>query len=158
MNRIAKTALLTALVALVPALAAAHCQVPCGIFDDAARIIRMTEDAATIEKAMVQITALAAADDALSANQLARWVTVKEEHASNIITTVAEYFLAQKVKPVAPDAEGYAAYLQRLADHHAVMTAAMKTKQNVDPGFVTALREALERMSTHYDMDHTHAH
>ena len=42
-------------LALLPATSGAHCQVPCGIYDDAARIARMYEDAATIEKAMVQM-------------------------------------------------------------------------------------------------------
>jgi hypothetical protein len=32
--------------------------------------------------------------------QMTRWVTTKDAHASNIITTVGEYFLTQKVKPV----------------------------------------------------------
>ena len=158
MNRYAKTALLaaTVCVVLVPVLALAHCQVPCGIYDDAARVARLYEDAATIEKAMVQIADLAGKTDALSANQLARWVATKELHASNIITTVSEYFLAQRVKPVAGGAEGRDAYLASLADHHAVITAAMKTKQNVSVDFVAALRTALDAMGAHYETGHTH--
>ena len=34
-----------------PATSEAHCQVPCGIYDDAARIARLREDTATIAKA-----------------------------------------------------------------------------------------------------------
>ncbi len=144
------------LIALAPQMAAAHCQVPCGIYDDAARVARMYEDAATIEKAMVKMQDLAGKTDAQSANQFTRWVITKETHASNIITTVAEYFLTQKVKPVAADAEGHAAYLAKLEDHHLVMNAAMKAKQNSDPEVVGKLRAALERLGSHYDLEHTH--
>lgn len=144
------------LISLLPQLAAAHCQVPCGIYDDAARVARMYEDAATIEKAMVQMSELAGKADAQSANQFTRWVVTKEAHAANIITTVAEYFLTQKVKPVAEDAEGHAAYLAKLADHHQVMSAAMKAKQKSDPAVVAKLRAALEKMGSHYDLEHTH--
>ena len=144
------------LMALVPQMVAAHCQVPCGIYDDAARVARMYEDAATIGKAMVQMQDLAGKTDAQSANQFTRWVITKETHATNIITTVAEYFLTQKVKPVAADDEGHAAYLAKLEDHHLVMAAAMKAKQKSDPEVVVKLREALERLGAHYDLEHTH--
>ena len=46
-----------------------HCQVPCGIFDDPARVDALKEDAATVRKAMVQINELAGGD-ALALNQV----------------------------------------------------------------------------------------
>jgi nickel superoxide dismutase len=141
---------------LLPHLAFAHCQVPCGIYDDAARITRMYEDAATIEKAMTKMQDLAGKSDVQSANQFTRWIVAKENHASNIITTVAEYFLTQKVKPVAAESEGYDTYLAKLADHHLVMAAAMKAKQNSDPALVAKLRAALDAMGKHYDLGHHH--
>lgn len=144
------------LLALLPQLVAAHCQVPCGIYDDAARVTRMYEDAATIEKAMLQMEDLAGKTDAQSGNQFARWAATKENHASNIITIVAEYFLTQKVKPVAADDPGYADYLAKLADHHLVMKAAMKAKQKVAPEVVTQLRAAIEKLGAYYDLGHTH--
>jgi nickel superoxide dismutase len=155
-RKVALPLLTLAALSLLPHLAFGHCQVPCGIYDDAARVARMYEDAATIEKAMVQMADLAGKGDAQSANQLTRWINTKEAHASNIITTVAEYFLTQKVKPVAPGAEGYDAYLAKLADHHLVMAAAMKAKQNSDPEIVTKLRAALDALGKHYDLEHTH--
>ena len=142
--------------ALLPHLASAHCQVPCGIYDDTARVARMYEDAATIEKAMIQVQDLTGKGDAQSANQRTRWIITKENHASHIITTVAEYFLTQKIKPVAADDEGHAAYLAKLADHHRVMAAAMKAKQNSDPAIVAKLRAALDAMGKHYDLEHHH--
>jgi nickel superoxide dismutase len=143
-------------VLVLPQVAAAHCQVPCGIYDDAARVHALYEDATTIEKSMRLIVALSEKDDAQSANQFARWVTTKESHAANIITTVAEYFLTQKVKPVAAGAEGYDAYLAKLGDHHLVMAAAMKAKQSADPEVVGKLRTALKGMAAHYDLPHNH--
>jgi nickel superoxide dismutase len=126
---IAVTAL-TVIVADTPR-AQAHCQVPCGIYDDPARIAHLREDAQTIEKASKLIQELAGKHDPIAFNQAARWVRTKEDHASHIIEVVAQYFLTQKVKPVAKGSAGYDAYLAKLADHHAVMSAAMKCKQNV---------------------------
>ena len=130
--------------------AAAHCQVPCGIYDDAARITRLHEDATTIGKAVQEINALAAKRDAQSLNQAARWIATKEAHASHVIEVVSAYFLTQKVKPAAPGSDGYAGYLRTLADHHAVMVAAMKTKQNAEASRVEALDEAINALAVHY--------
>lgn len=130
--------------------ALAHCQVPCGIYDDAARIGQLQEDATTIGKAIASINDLAGKHDALSINQATRWVTTKEAHASHVIEVVAEYFLTQKVKPVAAGAEGRDAYLGALADHHAVMVAAMKCKQSADPGVVADLEKAIQTLAAHY--------
>lgn len=129
----------------------AHCQVPCGIYDDAARIKFLKEDATTIAKAITSITDLAGKNDAQSFNQGARWVTTKEDHASHIITVVSEYFLTQKVKPAAEGSDGYDKYLKSLADHHAVMVAAMKTKQQADLAAVTALEKAIDALAKHYE-------
>ncbi len=133
-----------------PKPAAAHCQVPCGIYDDSARITRLREDATTIAKAIDNIQKLSGSTDAQSINQMIRWVNTKEQHASHIISVVAEYFLTQKVKPVAKGAEGYEAYLQELADHHGVMSAAMKTKQKPEAAAVEALNKAIDALSGHY--------
>ncbi len=128
----------------------AHCQVPCGIYDDAARITRLREDAKTIAKATDQILELAGSHEAQAFNQAARWVATKEQHATHIIDVVSAYFLTQKVKPVKSTAPGYDAYLKKLADHHAVMVAAMKAKQNANLAFVHALDHAIDALAAHY--------
>lgn len=128
----------------------AHCQMPCGIYDDPARIAQLREDATTIAKAIAQINELADKHDAQTINQATRWIVTKEEHASHVITVVAEYFLTQRVKPVAPDADGYNEYLKTLSDHHAVMVAAMKTKQLADSSAAEALRRAIDRLAVYY--------
>ena len=43
---------------LLAAGAAAHCEIPCGIYDDEARITILLEHVATVEKSMNQITAI----------------------------------------------------------------------------------------------------
>ena len=133
----------------------AHCQVPCGIYDDAARIAAIREDITTIEKAVNQIQELSQKRDAQSTNQTVRWINTKEEHASHIIETVSTYFLTQKVKAV-PDSDkkAHKAYLAKLADHHAVMRAAMKTKQTVSADTVAALKKAVDGLQAHYEHDH----
>ena len=87
-------------------------------------------------------------------NQLSRWVANKEKHAANIIEVMAEYFLAQRIKPVAASTDGHAEYLEKLEDHHAVIVAAMKTKQKADSGAVNGLSSALDVLASYYPHEH----
>jgi len=131
--------------------ASAHCQVPCGIYDDHARIHAMEEDAATIGKAVANIEALSSLTDAKSKNQLIRWVQTKEQHASHIIQVVSEYFLTQKIKPAKQDdRKAWMVYVDRLVACHALMRAAMKTKQSVSTGNVSSLRQAIDDLGAFY--------
>lgn len=135
---------------LVLRLRGGHCQVPCGIFDDPAIVAELKQQAATIRKAIVQANELhaTASGNMQDMNQLIRWINTKEEHASKIISTVSEYCLCQRVKKdvFANDNE----YVEALKSHHAVMQAAMKSKQSVDVAVVDALDAALELMSKMY--------
>ncbi|MFL2825570.1 MAG: superoxide dismutase [Ni] [Coraliomargaritaceae bacterium] len=124
-----------------------HCQVPCGIYDDASRVQQMLEDVSTITKAIDEIHVLNDKNDVQSNQQLIRWVNNKEIHADKIIDTISNYFLTQRVKPSAED------YLQRLSDHHAVILLSMKAKQKADEKIADALKEAVEALSKYY---HTH--
>ncbi|MCG8633071.1 MAG: superoxide dismutase, Ni [Desulfobacterales bacterium] len=128
---------------LAPAVQA-HCQIPCGIYDDHARVKSMKEDALTIEKSIHKISALTGKTDALSVNQRVRWVMNKEKHAQNIISAISDYFLTQRVKPDQED------YTRRLINHHAVIVAAMKAKQNAAPEFVQALKQAIGELEPYY--------
>ena len=124
-----------------------HCQVPCGIYDDASRVQQMLEDVSTISKAIDEIHVLNDKNDVQSNQQLIRWVNNKEIHADKIIDTISNYFLTQRVKPSAED------YLQRLSDHHAVILLSMKAKQKADEKIAEALKEAVEALSKYY---HSH--
>ncbi|MBA4369237.1 MAG: superoxide dismutase, partial [Desulfobacterium sp.] len=96
----------------------AHCQIPCGIYDDHANIQTMLQDSATIMKAIQSIADLSGKADAQSQNQIIRWVMNKEKHAQNIIFIISDYFLTQRVKTSQKD------YVERLKKHHSVMIAA----------------------------------
>lgn len=124
-----------------------HCQVPCGIYDDASRVQQMLEDVSTISKAIDEIHVLNDKNDVQSNQQLIRWVNNKEIHADKIIDTISNYFLTQRVKPSAED------YLQRLSDHHSVILLSMKAKQKADEKIAEALKEAVEALSKYY---HSH--
>lgn len=125
-----------------------HCQIPCGIYDDHARVQSMLEDADTVNKSVKLISELAGKSDPQSQNQLTRWVMNKEQHAQNIISTISDYFLTQRVKPQQED------YMERLKKHHAVIIAAMKAKQNADMSYVNALRSSIQALLPYYPKEH----
>lgn len=129
---------------LLPPQGFTHCQIPCGIYDDAARVKAMLEDATTVEKATKLIDELAGKTDAQSQNQIVRWVVTKEQHAQKIISTISDYFLTQRVKTSQKD------YAERLVKHHAVIVAGMKAKQNADAKFAKALKDSIEALRPYY--------
>jgi len=138
---------------LVLRLRGGHCQVPCGIFDDPKLVADCKEAVATIKKAMVQMNELSAELSAANINQITRWVNTKEEHAGKIITTMSEYCLCQRVKPVGAPKSPFTKeedYIAALMAHHAVMMAAVKCKQTVDPANADALDAAIDTMSKMY--------
>ncbi len=136
--------ILVTFILILPQLSRAHCQIPCGIYDDAARVQSMLEDAATIEKSMRLIAELTGRSDAQSQNQLVRWVMNKEVHAQKIISSISDYFLTQRVKPDQKD------YLERLKKHHLVIIASMKAKQNADLKYAKNLKENIEALLLYY--------
>lgn len=136
-------------ISFTPAALQAHCQVPCGIYDDHARVMSMLEDAATVEKAISQINDLAGKKDAQSQNQMVRWVMNKESHAQSIIETISDYFMTQRVKTSQDD------YETRLKHHHAVVLAAMKVKQSTDKKAAKELRRAIINLEAYYP-EHKH--
>ena len=140
---------ITLVFILMPGLGQAHCQIPCGIYDDYARVQTMIEDVATIEKSIKLISELTDKSDVQSKNQLVRWVVNKEKHAQNIISTISDYFLTQRVKPDQKD------YVDRLRKHHAIIVAAMKVKQNAELKYATELREVVEALVAFYP-EHDH--
>ena len=135
---------LTGLILMSPQFLYAHCQIPCGIYNDYARVQSMLEDAATIEKSIKLIIELSGKSDAQSQNQLVRWVMNKEKHAQNIISTISDYFLTQRVKPNQKD------YAERLIKHHKVIISAMESKQNADLKYAKALKDSIEALLPYY--------
>src|SRR5262245_33181368 len=141
------------LMTLLQAPARGHCEIPCGIYGDHARIEMLREDVTTIAKAVTEMTNLAGKSDPLSINQITRWTMNKEEHATSIQQVIAQYFLTQRIKPAKQGTPGWSDYVTRLAQHHAVMVAAMKTKQTVDPAAVDDLKAAVEAIAPYYPVE-----
>ena len=80
-----------------------HCQVPCGIYTDQLRFEQMLEDTKTIAKSITSVETIAQAmkngeHSPTNFNQMTRWINTKEDHASKIQKTIADYFLTQRIK------------------------------------------------------------
>ncbi|MEM6551030.1 MAG: superoxide dismutase [Ni] [Planctomycetota bacterium] len=124
--------------------AAAHCQVPCGIFGDQRQFEKMLEDAETIKKSMTLINELTGKSDAQSVQQLIRWVNNKEKHAKALQYDAMYYFLAQRVKFPKDESE-QAAYQAKVIALHEIIVFAMKCKQTTDTEAVVTLVDAIEK-------------
>ena len=99
---------------------------------------------------MTQIAALAGQSDAQSANQLARWVANKEEHANRIQHVVTQYFMTQRLKEVEEGDEAMAAYTEQLVLLHKLLRGAMKCKQTVEVEEVEKMRTLLHEFKHAY--------
>lgn len=116
----------------------AHCQVPCGIYNDQARVDMMEEHVKTITKAMEQIEA------GQNDNQSARWVMTKDNHADEIIDIASNYFLAQRIK------EGMDNYEANLKTLHQIIVYSMKSKQTTDVKNAQKLSELIHQLEHDY--------
>jgi nickel superoxide dismutase len=145
-----KAVLYTTIAVLFSAATAtvdAHCQVPCGIYDDPMRIHMMEEHVTTIEKAMKQIAANK------NQNQTVRWIMNKDKHADELTDIVTYYFMAQRIKP---DMDHYEDNLKTL---HQIMIYSMKSKQTADLANVEKLKELIHSFEhTYLGEDHGHNH
>ena len=125
------------------AQAAAHCEIPCGIYDDEMRVNMIAEHITTIEKSMNQIIKLES-DAKINYNQLNRWIMNKERHANELQEIVTQYFMTQRIKP---DAENYSKKLILL---HKMLIYAMKSKQTTELSHITTLRSLLKEFHDLY--------
>ena len=128
----------------------AHCQLPCGIYDDAARFAMLEEHVTTIEKAMKTIEELSAAKPP-NYNQIVRWVENKDHQADEFSEIITYYFMAQRVKPVdEKNAEAYSKYVGELTSLHEMIVYAMKAKQTTDLENVDRLRALIKQFKESY--------
>ena len=121
--------------------AAAHCEIPCGIYDDETRMTLILEHTTTIEKSMNKITEL---EKGGNANQLVRWVTNKEKHAELLQDIVTQYSMTQRIKLDAAD------YDKKIAALHKMLVFSMKCKQTTDLANVEKLRAAADEFHKLY--------
>lgn len=145
-----KRRLLTLLVmlsslAFFSSSALAHCEIPCGIYDDTARMNMIFEHATTIEKSMKMITELEKSNN--NANQLVRWVSNKEKHAELLQNIVTQYFMTQRIKLDAKD------YDKKITALHKMLIFSMKCKQTIDLANVEKLRSSAQEFQKLY-FDH----
>jgi len=151
MKKLLSTLLLGTLLSLTiaPKLLA-HCQVPCGIYDDDMRFTMIAEHITTIEKAMNQIMMLEKEKDP-NYNQLVRWINNKDQHADELAEIVTYYFLAQRTKPYSgPDEDASHTYGTKLELMHQMVYYSMLAKQTTDLENVQNLRTALEKFKQLY--------
>jgi nickel superoxide dismutase len=147
-----KTSLIILLVILAGGVTPqvySHCQIPCGIYDDSARVKMINEHTMTIEKSMKQIIELSETK-ADNNNQIVRWVLNKEQHADALAEIVTDYFLAQRIKPAEADSPQYKNYIRQLTLLHQMLQTSMKCKQTTDLSHVEKLRTLLTDFSAAY--------
>jgi len=134
----------------------AHCEIPCGIYDDAMRIELLREHVTTMEKSMNKITELET-NGPQETNQIVRWINNKEDHANKIQDIVSQYFLHQRIKPVASDNEElHKKYVTHLKLLHEILVYAMKAKQTTDLQYIEKLRDTVDKFENAYFHSHDH--
>lgn len=145
-----------ALVTFINIKLFAHCQIPCGIYSDAAQIIQIKEDLQTIEKSILMINKLSGEYDPQSLNQLNRWISSKEKHAQNIHDIISQYFLTQRIKQSSRN------YENELITLHQLLVSIMKCKQSVSKENVKKSDKLLDDFSQLYfdeeELDHLNQH
>ncbi len=134
----------------------AHCEIPCGIYEDSLRVSLISEHITTVEKSMKKIVELSK-EATPNYNQLVRWVVNKEEHAEKIQEIVSQYFVHQRVKLTdSSDKEKYNRYIQQLTTLHEIAVYSMKAKQSTNLVNIENLRKSLKALEEAYF--HTHKH
>lgn len=142
-------------MALIAPKVYSHCEIPCGIYDDDARMKLMAEHIETIEKSMNEINRLSAEGDK-NYNQLIRWVVNKENHADKLTEIITGYFMSQRVKvPAEGDSKAQGKYVEQLTLLHKMIVEAMKATQTTDLEHIKKLRKLLKDFETAY---HGHTH
>lgn len=126
----------------------AHCEIPCGIYNDEIRIALIYEHITTIEKSMTKITELSTSLDYMG---VTRWTMAKEDHANKIQHEVTQYFVTQRIKlPTETEGAEFEKYEKQLALLHQLIVYAMKAKQTADKTYVDKLRKSLADFETVY--------
>ena len=149
-TKILSVALLTVALISVSNNAKAHCEIPCGIYGDSARIALIYEHITTIEKSIDLIVKLSEKGDK-DYNQIVRWVMNKEGHATKIQDIASQYFMHQRIKVADPSqTEAYASYIKQLTLMHKIQVYAMKAKQGTDLKYVKLLRETVHAFEHAY--------
>jgi len=149
MKRAAFVVLVVALSFTAAKSALAHCEVPCGIYDDEMRIELIREHITTIEKAMNSIVSLSG-ESPVNYNQIVRWTMNKEKHAEELQHIVQQYFMTQRIKPAHDGDKLDDGYVKKITLLHMMVVHAMKAKQTTDLKQIKTLRELTDEFSKAY--------
>lgn len=143
-----------ALIVGFSSMVRAHCEIPCGIYDDAMRIKMLNEHLMTIEKSMRTIEELSSQGAGGEhkhrtghMHQMVRWIVNKEEHAKKFQDIVWQYFMTQRIEP---GEEGSERKVQLL---HEMLYYAMRCKQTTDTGHVKKLMKLVQEFEKVYFQD-----
>ncbi len=136
--------ILFAYLFLFSTLLHAHCEIPCGIYDDEMRVKMISEHIQTIEKSMNEINKLEKAGLSHHSNQLVRWIMNKEDHANQLQEIVTQYFMTQRIKFDTND------YNKKLDILHHMLVYAMKCKQTTELENTEALKKLVKEFSDIY--------
>jgi nickel superoxide dismutase len=132
----------------------AHCEIPCGIYEDTLRVELIKEHIVTIEKSMNMIVKLSNEENP-NYNQIVRWVNNKEDHANKLQEIVSQYFLHQRIKPTdTENQELYNKYVKQLTLLHELLVYSMKAKQTTDLVYIEKLRNAINSFEKVYFHKH----
>ncbi|MEA4863315.1 MAG: superoxide dismutase [Ni] [Victivallaceae bacterium] len=127
----------------------AHCEIPCGIYDDPMRMKMIYEHITTLDKSVHEINHLNEAEKP-NYNQLVRWIENKDEHADQLQEIVSQYFMTQRIKPAEPGEPGYDKYVRQITLLHRMLIQAMKVKQSTDPAEVDKLKAIAAEFDASY--------
>ena len=145
-----------AIVLIFSAQLNAHCQIPCGVYDDTMRVKMIEEHTLTILKSMNYISMNQI--ELEKQNQVTRWILNREKHAQEIQDIVSEYFLTQRIKLKDNSKESKDLYHAQLAVLHSILVDAMKCKQTIDSNMTTSLLENLNKFVNLYFDEHGKKH
>ena len=143
-----KTILTSLFIVLLSATTFAHCQIPCGIYDDPRQFSELKEHAKTIDKSIRSMQSLSSEE---KSNQLTRWVVNKESHATKIQDIINHYFLIQRIKsPTQDNTDAVELYNNLLSSAHSILVLAMKTKQQASLSVSAELLMAINQFEEVY--------
>ncbi|GAX18233.1 hypothetical protein FisN_31Hu014 [Fistulifera solaris] len=126
--------------------------VPRGTFEEPAMVAELKTRATTIRKSMIKINQLhkAAGGDLQDMTKLVQWMNRKEKHANEIIKTMGEFCMCQRVERRKFDDEDF--YVAAFKAHHDVMHAARETKKSADFATANTLDEDLKKLFAMYQV------
>lgn len=146
------------LIMLPGAKALAHCEVPCGIYEDEMRIEMIREDITTITKSIENIQELAEKQDPQSMNQMVRWINTKEDHANKIQEIITQYFMTQRVKANPEKEEDQKKSAEQLKYLHEMLVYAMKMKQSLSMENIELFNNSMKHFEKAYFGENAHRH